>query len=127
VLGVDRVVLHSRVEPQPVPLLAVVERPLERARAGLAAAPAATTAATTRRLVAVPVLVGLPLARLGLRGGLRGLGFGLGLGGLRRFQLGGDQRVILRAQVDLVIEVDAVVGVVGGEVVLTLEGRDLLR
>ena len=31
VLGVDRVVLHGGIEPQPVALLAVIERPLERA------------------------------------------------------------------------------------------------
>src|SRR5437763_13638823 len=31
VLGVDRVVLHGRVQPQAIALLAVVERPLERA------------------------------------------------------------------------------------------------
>src|SRR5215207_10755256 len=60
VLGVGRVVLHGRVEPEPVALLAVVERPLERLRlAGAAAATAATapTPPPARFVVAVPVAV----------------------------------------------------------------------
>src|ERR1044072_1988636 len=68
VLGVDRVVLDGGVEPQPVALLAVVERALQRP--GAAAAPAATAGAATGRalllsLVLVPVLLlGGALGRL---------------------------------------------------------------
>src|SRR4051794_21216548 len=49
VLRVDRAVRDGRVEPEPVPLLAVVERALEGGRGGSATCatpPSATTAAT---------------------------------------------------------------------------------
>jgi hypothetical protein len=121
VLGVDAVVGDRRVQPQAVALVAVVEgrlvgRGLLDARA---AAPAAATAAALGRLVVAVALVLL----LGLGLGLLGPAGGLGL------ELGGDQRVILGAQVDLVVEVDAGrLGrlAVGQEVVLLLEGFDLL-
>src|SRR5215217_2054043 len=71
VLGVHGIVLHGRVEPQPVPLLAVVERGLEGRCASTAAAAAAAPAAAAPRPLGVPLVVGrltrLGLARLGLR------------------------------------------------------------
>src|SRR4051794_18933364 len=74
VLGVDRVVLDGRVEPQPVALLAVVEGALERL-AGLAPAAAATaaSAAPGRRLLVVIVrALGLGVLVGGALGGLLG-------------------------------------------------------
>ena len=62
VLGIDGVVLHRGVEPEPVALVAVVEGSLERARALAPAAPAAASAATLARLVAVALVVGVALA-----------------------------------------------------------------
>jgi carbon storage regulator len=88
----------------------------------------ATTACRARRSV---IVVGV-VARLGapcLLFGLQALLFGLarGLGGL---DLGRDERVVLGAQVDLVVEVDAgsitVLGVGRQQLVLALEGLDLL-
>src|SRR5215216_6486188 len=68
VLGVDRIVLDRRVEPEPVALVAVVEGALERLL--LAPAAAASTAPATpaalRLVVAVAVLVGLGLVGIGL-------------------------------------------------------------
>src|SRR3954469_14100899 len=65
VLRVRRVVLHGRVEPQPVAILAVIERALARLRppsapaAATAPAPAAAPAAAALRpLVVVAVAVG---------------------------------------------------------------------
>ena len=99
-LGVDRVVLDRGVEPQAVALLAVVEGALERARCcgSLSVAPRPPRRlrlrAPSRRAILVVVLL-LGVALLG--GELAGpLGFGFG-----GFELGGDQRVILGAQVDL--------------------------
>ncbi len=113
VLGVDRVVLDRGVEPQSVALLAVIERALERTRLpaperdAAHAAPATAATAACARLRRVLVLVvgvaafGLPLGRflLGLRLRLGARALGGGFGGL---ELGGDQRVVLGAQVDLV-------------------------
>src|SRR5664280_1528541 len=133
VLGIDRVVLDGWVQPQPVALLAVIERALQRAgaagaRAGpehLASAPstAAAGARTGRILV---VLLGLALGRLG---GLL-LGFGLGTFGLqlRCLELGCDQCIVLSAQVDLVgILGDgcALCGILLDQIVLTLELFDV--
>ena len=144
-LRVDRAVRHRGVEPQSVALLAVVERALEgRGRRGAARASATTaaTAAALRRGIAVlGVLVRLVVV-LAL-GGLLGGGLGgllLGGGGLRGLllgaarlgllELGGDQRIVFRAEIDLVVEVDGdrlrAVLLGGGEVVLALEGVDLL-
>ena len=56
-----------------------------------------------------------------------GLFGALGLGG---FELGGDQRVVLGSQIDLVVEVDGRAGVgvtVGLEALLALERLDLLH
>ena len=93
VLGVDGIVLDGRVEPQAVALVAVVERRLERTDARLPAPATAASAATPRAaLGTVLVLLVLVLRFLGA----------LGLG---RVELGGDQRVILGAEVDLVVEV----------------------
>ena len=122
VLGVDAVVGDRRVEPQAVALVAVLEGALVRGRlpgAGATAATATATAALGR--VAVLVVVGVTVGLGGL--GLLGLAGGLGL------ELGGDQRVVLGAQVDLVVEVGA--GglrslTVGEQIVLLLEGFDLL-
>src|SRR5690348_3242091 len=63
VLGVDRVVLHGRVEPQPVALLAVVERAFERARAGR---PAARASAAPARTLGLGLVALLGFRRLGL-------------------------------------------------------------
>ncbi len=96
VLGVHRVVLDRGVEPQSVALLTVVEGALERsggAGAAASAAAAPTPAPGSGASVVVAVLVGL----LGFLFALleaRALGLGL--------QLGGDERVVLGAQVDLV-------------------------
>src|SRR3954447_21153524 len=130
VLGVDGVVLHGGIEPQAVALLAVVERRLERGGATLATAAVAATAtpAAAGLIVLVGRLLGL-LAGLGLRGGFRG---GL-LGRLRRLlrlgvELGRDLGVVLRAEVDLLVggAVAAVAVLLGRELVLALEGLDLL-
>ena len=125
VLGVDRVVLHGGIEPQAVALLAVIERPFQRAGLRLAAPAPAAAAATARRLVAV-LVGGRLLLGLGLLGRFLGLRLGACPGGLRCIELLRDQLVVLGTEVDLVIEVDAV-GVVGDEIVLALEGGDLLR
>ena len=101
-------------------------RALRRAPAAAAAARARLVAVLVLRVV----LVGGGRLGLGLRGGLLG-GFGLLLGaaGLLGLELGGDQRVVLGAQVDLVVEVDGAVRLrlVGLELVLALERGDLLR
>src|ERR671910_1744302 len=85
VLRVGGIVLHGRVEPEPVSLLAVVERSLERLRPAAPAATAATPAATAARpVVAVAVAIvivalhGLVLVVVGLL-----LRLALGLEGLR--------------------------------------------
>ncbi len=124
VLGVDRIVLDRGVEPQAVPLFAVVERRLERR--GLAPGAAASTAAASpalgRRLLAVTVLV-LVLF----------LGVFLGALGLGGFELGGDQRVVLGSKINLIIEVGAGAGAgglgvgLGLEALLALERLDLLH
>src|SRR4051794_32287377 len=80
VLGVDGIVLHRGVEPQPVALLAVVEGALERpGRDALARAPAARPRAALGLLLG---LLGLGLLSLGLGGLAGGLLGGLGLLGL---------------------------------------------
>src|SRR4051794_37648409 len=125
VLGVHRIVGDGRVQPQPVALLAVVERALERPRRA-GRAPAAPTAAAAAALGTVVVLVLVLFLVALVLGGLLVLGTAGGLG----LELGGDQRVVLRAQIDLVVEVDphrgAVAVALGGELVLALERLDLL-
>ena len=131
-LGVDGIVLDRGIEPQPVALLAVVERALERAGADGAPARAAARAAWALRL-------GL-LLRLRLRLGLAGLRFRLGrlargllglarllLGpvGRLRLELGGDRRVVLRPEVYLLWWCSRLVAV-GLQTLLALEGLDLL-
>src|SRR4051794_135394 len=123
VLGVDGVVLHGGVEPQPVALLAVVERALERAPGGAAAAGAAAGAATAARLrLLLAVLFRLLGGALGgLLGCLRvllGLARGLGL------ELGRDRGVVLGAQIGL-LAVGGLVAI-GLEILLALERLDLL-
>src|SRR5919198_115471 len=131
VLGVDRVVLHGGVEPQAVALLAVVEGALELGHRALAAprASAATPTPALLGLLALLALVGL-LGLLGLAARLL-----LGARGLGGLELGGDQRVVLGPQVDLVVEVRprrnagrkrALAVLLGGEVELPLERLDLL-
>ena len=104
VLGVDRVVLDARVEPQAVALLAVVERALEHARARAPTAPpTAPTAAPTASAAgaAVGPLAGI-LGVLGVVGvlvtGCDRLLFGL------RLDLGGDQGVVLGPEVGLLFD-----------------------
>src|SRR4051794_15874175 len=128
VLGVHGVVLHGRVEPQPVALLAVVERRLQgTGRAGAARgaapaaarpAPAAARAARARGRLVLLGLAGVLVLVLGLIGG----GLGRRGGGL---ELGGDQGVVLGAEVDLLVALVAVRAAL--EVVLALEGLDLLN
>ena len=103
VLGVDRVVLDGGVEPQPVALLAVVERRFERLRlaAGAPAPAAARRAGAWRRR-----LLGLVLFFLFRRPPRRAAGLG-------RLELGGDQRVVLGSEIDLVVEVDGRAGASG--------------
>src|SRR4051794_10699692 len=106
VLGVHGIILDGGVQPQAVPFLAVVERALERARGRGATARAATAApgGTLGFLVVFGIIGGgcssLLLGSLarGLFGGARRL---LGLASGFGFELGGDLRVVLRAQVDL--------------------------
>src|SRR5689334_1790727 len=120
VLGVDGAVGDLRIEPEAVALLAMVERPFERRRRGLAAAPAPAPAPAPAAALGLVVIVLGVLVLVGLV--LLGRG-GLGL------ELGGDQRVVLRAQVDLVVEVDAgrALGrlTLGRQFVLALERSDL--
>src|SRR5205085_5777398 len=109
VLGVHGVVLNRGVEPQPVALLAVVERPLEwlrRASSSAAATPAAAAAAAPAAgaglvvagLLVVPVLVlVLVFLFLVLVVGLEG---------------GRHQGVVLGAEVELLVDTrSAVLGV----------------
>src|SRR6185436_10035153 len=105
-LGVDRVVLHGGVEPQAVALLAVIEGALQSsgratptAGASAASATSPATPAPAPRATAVVLLAGLVVLALVVGFALR---LGLGLLGL---ELGGDQRVVLGAQVDLVVEI----------------------
>src|SRR3954447_4350358 len=141
VLGVDGVVLHVGVQPEAVALLAVVERPLQRAsrRAPPRAPAAAARAARLGVLVRAALLLGLALGlRLARRAGLRlgrraGLRLGRLAGGLLgrpgllcgaalrlRLELGGDGGVVLRAEVDLVGGGAGLVAV-GLQAVLALE------
>src|SRR5436190_10992924 len=125
VLCVDRAVGDLGIEPQPIPLLAVVERALERRRRQLRSGPASATPAAPAAALGLVLLVGLGLGfrlvlvLLELLLGPRGLGL----------ELGGDQGVVLGAQVDLVVEVDGgrALGRVAlrRQVVLALEGGDL--
>ena len=66
VLGVDRVVLHGGVEPQPVALVAVVEGALER-RCGCARAAAAAAAAARARAAGAGLASSSSLASGGAR------------------------------------------------------------
>src|SRR5687768_13342735 len=96
VLRVDGVVRDRGVEPEAVALLAVVERRLDRAVAvGAPRAPAAARAPPTRLRLVVVVRLAVAVLR----------GPGLGARRLGGVELGGDRRVILRAEVDLVVEV----------------------
>src|SRR4051812_42245974 len=89
VLRVHRIVLDGGIEPQPVALLAMVERALERPGGRGAAARAASAAArgALGRRILVRVLGRLGVGARGRRGG--GLGRGLGLGRLAGGFLGG--------------------------------------
>src|SRR4051794_9545764 len=134
VLGVDGIVLHRGIEPQPVALLAVVEGALERAarRRALARAPGAAAAPARTRLVTVLLrgvrrLGGLRLGLaalllLGAAGGLLGRARLL-LGALRGLglELRRDGGVVLRAEVDLLRGALGGAVVVGLELVLALE------
>jgi hypothetical protein len=128
VLGVHRIVLDRGVEPQPVALLAVVERALERSGGLLATASAGPAA---RALGLGGGLLGLLLGGLLLgrpaRGLLGGLGLVLGAADLLRLELRGDRRVVLGAEIDLVAR-DALGDpvAVGLQAVLALERLDLL-
>jgi len=101
VLGVDRVVLDGGVEPEAVALLAMVEGALERLAAapspGAAPPPSATTGAPPAGLavVVLAVLLVAVVVLVGVVGRLR----------LGRLELGGDERVVLGAEVDLVVEI----------------------
>jgi carbon storage regulator len=96
VLGIDRIVLDCGVEPEPVALLAVVEGAFELAAAAATTppAPAATAAATLGPLAALFFVLLVLLLVL----------HGLGIEG------SGDQRVILGAQVEIVVERDRALG-----------------
>src|SRR5215208_230833 len=120
VLCVDRAVGDLRIEPEAVALLAVVERPLVgRLAPGRAGAPAAPAAAPATALGPVLLLVGLFV--LVVLVGARGL----------CLELRSDQRVVLGAQVDLIVEVDPGDALrrlaLRRKLVLALEGRDLGR
>ena len=119
VLGVDAVVLDGGVEPEPVPLFTVVERALERA---VRPRPASTTTATAATAlaglvpVAVLVIVGVVVVRVVV--------FGLSV------ESGRDQRVVLGAQIRLLLDARARLGVAGygvgrNELVLALESVDV--
>src|SRR3954454_9109777 len=128
VLGVHRVVLDRGVEPQPVALLAVVERTLERLVAAAAGAPAtgAPAARLWLRVGLIPLGFRLGLCLGGLAGRLLGgAGVLLGLAGGLGLQLGGDHLVVLRAQIDLFAD-GAVLVTVRFEALFSLEGLDLL-
>src|SRR3954471_24687256 len=130
VLGVHGIVLHGGIEPQAVALLAVVEGAFERARGGAPPRPATAAAAGALGLLLLLSVVTLGgLLRFGgLARGLfsrRGLLFGA-LGGLL-LELGGDRRIVLGAQVDLLVGVASGVGAVGLELLLALERLDLLN
>jgi hypothetical protein len=116
VLGVDRIVLHGRIEPKPDPLFAVVERRLERAAAIALTAPGGTTTspaspASWLIIVFVAVTIGCCGFRLSVK-------------------FGGDQSIVLGTQVYLVVKIDGGDGGVGIGVwlqrILALEGLDLL-
>src|SRR4051812_16798461 len=128
VLGVDRVVLDRGIEPEPVALLAMVEGALERlagAAPGAAAAAAAGAPAGRRRLVAALFALGLGVLVGGALGGLlREAGLLFRAPRLLGLELGGDGRVVLRAEVDLLERLGGVA--VRLEVVLALERLDLL-
>ena len=140
VLGVDRVVLNGRVQPQAVALLAVVEGALQgnAARGGASPAASSAPAATAcRRLRLVLISLGLILlhAPLGPFGALalrRRLGLGAFALGLQRgrLELCGDQGVVLGAEIDLIVEVARARtrrGLLASQVVLALELLDLLH
>ena len=96
-LGVDRIVLDRRVQPQAVAILAVVERALQRAPAAArASAPTASASPAPAGPHGRLVLILVPLALLAL-----GLLFGC-------LQLRSDERVVLGSEIDFV-------GVVGGD------------
>ena len=132
-LGVHGIVLHGGVQPEAVALFAVVEGALERTR---------RPGAATRTSTAAPGRALGFLLVLGLGGGGSNSGCGLLFRGLARglfggtrlffglargfgFELGGDLRVVFRAQVHL-FGGGAVLFEVGLEALLALEGLDLL-
>ena len=126
-LGVDRVVLDGGVEPEPVALVAVVERPLERLppapRARGLRVARAGGAWACRLVVGVVASVGVVVLGFVLR---RLVGLLLGL------ERGGDERVVLGAQVQLLVDggpgealVTVSGGIVGHQLVLALEGADV--
>src|ERR1700733_3891275 len=127
VLGVDGVLLDGWVQPQAVALLAVVEGTLEWAGVAPGGARAATPAAAGAFAGAgasglLSILGGLIVGFFGLRPGE----LSLRLGGL---ELGGDERVVLSTQVDL-LGVVAGCGALGGllvadQLVLALELLDV--
>ena len=107
------------IEPQPVALLAVVERCLEGRRRDGACGP-------RRRVVRVGAVVALARCRPPRLPPRRLGGAGSGL-----LELGGDLGVVFGAQIDLIVEVERrrrglVDGVVGRKLVLALELLDLL-
>src|SRR5688572_29420817 len=108
VLGVDRVLLDRRVEPEAVAVVAVVERPLEGLAAALAAAPSAASAAAPGTVLAVALTLGV-LATLAVLV-VRVLGL--------RVELGGDQRVVLGAQIEILGEGGGLLLALGREAVL---------
>src|SRR4051812_1685549 len=133
VLGVDGVVLHGGVEPEPVPLLAVVEGALERLPGAAAAAAAAASPAARLGLgigveAVLARLLGVAggLVLLGALGGLvGGAGVLLGLAGGLGLQLRGDRGVVLGAEIDLVAVGGGLVAV-SFQPLLSLERLDLL-
>src|SRR5262249_30326358 len=134
VLSVDRIVLDGGIEPQPVPLLAVVEGALERAfvhlRSAPGSAPPASPATSPPRPGRTLALLVLGFLILGLRFGPRfGPRFGLGLRPLGldfgRLQLGRNERVVLSPQIDVlgIVRREGALGglLVADELVLALE------
>lgn len=119
VLGVDRIVLDGGVEPEAVPLVAVIERAFEVP--GFPSGFAATTTTATP----TAARFGLFAVVLGLLDGVLGLGgFELGLEG------GGDERLVLGPQIGLLVDrgrggLDVVPGLRRSEAMLALEPADV--
>ena len=122
VLGVDRIVLHGGIEPQPIALFTVVKRRFDRLP--LAASAPAPAAPPTPAFG--PSLLGFVLFFLFRDFLFRGFLGSLSLGR----KLGGDQSLVLGSEIDLVVEVDGRAGLgvaVGLERLLPLERLDLLN